>query len=181
MTHTIDSAPAPATHSRKAKGECGQRIGGKLDKLLAEIRHEAVCESACCEAPVAVIEQPPEVVIHDVVDPPMVETNPGADGDDRAPVEPAAGGGTSGFTYRADPTTAWDCLAGQGEMVSDLGDFLKSLDDSPDLRAAATLRVLSRVREELGRVPESAQLSDPVQLRLQDVVLVARQLMSRLR
>ena len=122
-----------------------------------------------------------EAVQIDVVDPPMVDVTRRGNDNDRAPVEPAAGGGTSGFTYRAGPPTAWDCLAGQGELVSDLGDFLQSLDESPDLRAAATLRVLSRMREELQRVPESAQLSDPVQLRLQDVVLVARQLMSRLR
>ena len=49
---------------------------------------------------------------------------------------------------------AKNCLAGQGELVSDLGDFLKSLDESQDRRAAATLRVLSRVLEELERVTE---------------------------
>ena len=33
----------------------------------------------------------------DVVDPPTAVIAAGAQGDDRAPVEPAAGGGTSGF------------------------------------------------------------------------------------
>ena len=140
---------------------------------------QAINTATTCEDTMSMRSR--EAVQIDVVDPPEVVTNPGADGEDRAPVAPAAGGGTSGFTNHCNQATAWDCLAGQGELISELGDFLKSLDESPDLRAAATLRALSRVREELERVPESAQLSDPVQLRLQDVVLVARQLMSRLR
>ena len=35
----------------------------------------------------------------DVVDPPTVIDPAGAQGDERAPVETAAGGGTSGFIY----------------------------------------------------------------------------------
>jgi len=180
MNEPITTASAPRTHSRRPKGECGALIGGKIDKLLASIRHEAVCESACCEAPVAVIEPPAEEV-HDVVDLPVVETNPGADGDDRAPVVHANTGGSVGFIHQANQATAWDCMAGQGELISELRDFLKSLDDSPDLRSAATLRSLSRIRSELERIPETAALGDPVQLRLQDVMVLARQLLSRLR
>ena len=52
---------------------------------------------------------------------------------------------------------------------------------SPELRSAATLRSLDRLRDALEAVPESAALSDPVVLRVQDAVLLARQLLSRLR
>ena len=95
---------------------------------------------------------------------------------ERAPDDSAAGG--SGFPSHA---TVWDCMAGKAELMSETQDFLKDLDESPDLRAAATLRSLSRIRSELERIPETAALGDPVELRLQDVMVLARQLMSRLR
>ena len=41
------------------EGECWQRLGKKLDRLIAEIHREEACESSCC-TPVAVIEKPPE-------------------------------------------------------------------------------------------------------------------------
>lgn len=110
------------------------------------------------------------------VDPPAVEAI-GGDGDDRAPVETAAIGGDGGFTH----ANAWDVISGKGELVSDLQEFCKELDELPALRSAATLRSLSRIREELIRIPEGAALGDPVELRLQDVVVLARQMMSRLR
>ena len=91
----------------------------------------------------------------------------------------ATDGGISGFTNRV--ATAWDVLAGRPECVTDLQDFLNDLNESPDLRAAATLRSLTRIRTELERIPEHCELSDPVVLKVQDVVLLARQLMSRLR
>ena len=121
----------------------------------------------------------PAVMEHrtsDVVDPPKGNNCGGAVVAEGQPVEPAVGG--NGFTNHA---TAWDALAGQGELISDLRDFLKDIDENPDLRAAATLRTLSRIRAELDRIPETCQLGDPVQLRVQDVLLVMRQLMSRLR
>lgn len=77
--------------------------------------------------------------------------------------------------------TAWDVLAGKPECITDLQDFLKELDENPDLRAAATLRTLSRIRTELERVPEACGLGDPIVLKVQDMVVIARQLMSRLR
>ena len=102
---------------------------------------------------------------------------PGGNGDDRAPVESADTGGGVGFTH----ATAWDVMAGQPQCVSDLQDYLTRLDESPHLRSAATLRSLSRIRTELERIPENCGLGDPVALKVQDVVLIARQLMSRLR
>ena len=72
-------------------------------------------------------------------------------------------------------------MAGKAELISEAQEFVKELDESADLRAAATLRSLSRIRSELERIPETAALGDPVRLRLQDVMVLARQLLSRLR
>ena len=176
MTEPITTPPATTTHSRKPKGECGVRLGKKLDKLIAEIQHEAACESSCCASPVAVIERPPEKT--DVVDPPKGDDCGGAVVAEGQPVEPAGTGGSAGFTHSA---TAWDCMAGKAELISEVQDFLKELDELPDLRAAATLRSLSRIRGELERIPETAALGDPVELRLQDVLVIARQMLARLR
>ncbi|QNI95258.1 hypothetical protein SynA15127_02191 [Synechococcus sp. A15-127] len=51
--------------------------------------------------------------------------------------------------------------------VNEITDFLKQLDEQPDLRDAATLRSLTRIRSELERTPETASMGDPVQLRKQ--------------
>lgn len=72
-------------------------------------------------------------------------------------------------------------MAGQPGCLTDLREFLKELDQNSDLRAAATLRSLSRIRTELEHLPENSGLTDPVILNAQDVVLLARQLMSRRR
>ena len=176
MTEPITTTPAKTTHSRKPKGECGVALGKKLDALIAEVQHEAACESSCCAAPVAVIERPPEKT--DVVDPPVGDDCGGAVVAKGQPVETAGTGGSAGFTHSA---TAWDCMAGKAELISDVQDFLKELDESPDLRAAATLRSLSRIRSELNRIPETAALGDPIELRLQDVLVIARQMLARLR
>ena len=51
--------------------------------------------------------------------------------------------------------------------MNEITDFLKQLDEQPDLRDAATLRSLTRIRSELERTPETASMGDPVQLRKQ--------------
>ena len=58
--------------------------------------------------------------------------------------------------------TVWDAFAGRPECLNDTSEFLKELDDNPRLRSSATLRTLSRVRGELERLPESADLGDTV-------------------
>ena len=113
---------------------------------------------------------------HDVVDPPIVDVTPRGGDIARAPVEPAVGG--NGFTHSA---SVWDVMAGKPECITELQEYLKELDENPDLRSAATLRTLSRIRTELERIPENCQMGDPVVLKVQDVVLVMRQLLSRLR
>ena len=114
----------------------------------------------------------------DEVDPPIAVITAGAQGDDRAPVDTAGTGGSAGFSHRG---TAWDVMAGQPELMTDLKQFMEELDESPDLRAAATLRTLSRIRGEMERIPETCSMTDPVELQLQDVVVLMRQVLSRLR
>ena len=62
-----------------------------------------------------------------------------------------------------------------------IGEFLKELDGDPRLRSSANLRTMSRIRGELERIPETAAMGDPVELRLQDVVVLMDQLMRRMR
>ena len=49
MTEPMTTTPATKSHSRRARGECGVKLGKKIDRVLAEIReHQAACESTCC-------------------------------------------------------------------------------------------------------------------------------------
>ena len=73
------------------------------------------------------------------------------------------------FTRQA---SSWETVVRKGELLSDLTDFLQALDEKPDLRAAAMLRSLERIRDELVRIPESAELGSSVQLTLQDVLIM---------
>ena len=92
---------------------------------------------------------------------------------ERALDDSAAGG--SGFINQAN---VWDVMSGQGSLMTDLRDFLGRLDADPRLRASANLRTMSRVREQLERIPEMAGMGDPVELRLQDVLVLMNQLMA---
>ena len=65
--------------------------------------------------------------------------------------------------------------------MNDVSEFLTELDENPRLRSRANLRTFSRVRAELERLPESADLGDPAELRLQDVLVLMNQLMARMR
>ena len=183
LERTLNAPPAPEpmtiaptsntkSHSRRARGECGVKLGKKIDRVLAEIRehqaHEDACASTCCTT-VAVMEPPAE----SSVDPPAPALGGGAE---RALDDSAAGG--SGFTNQG---SVWDVMSGQGELFSDLREFLGRLDGDPRLQASANLRTMSRVREHLERIPESAAMSDPVELRLQDVLVLMNQLMARMR
>ena len=162
----------PKTYSRKAKGECGERIGRKIDLLVAEIQasatpaeieHKRTCVSVCC-APVPELSS---------VDPPAPAFGGGAD---RASDE-SAGGGT-GFPHDA---TAWDAFSGRNQCVNEITEFLQMLDDEPRLRSAAMLRSLSRVREQLESMPETADLTTPVCIPLRDTLVLLTQSMQRLR
>ena len=155
---------SPKGYSRKAKGECGQRIGSKIDRLLDEIRDQQFSS-----------EDPPAITLG---------------GDERCADEPAADGGVSGFSLPPEPApqpieepgdSAWDAVCGQGRSLSHLREFLEELQSTPELRAGATLRTLTRMRSELERTPEGANLNDPIAITLRDAAVVMTQLMSRLR
>ena len=77
--------------------------------------------------------------------------------------------------------SAWDALCGQGRSLSHLREFLEELQSTPELRAGATLRTLTRMRSELERTPERSNLNDPVVINLRDAAVVMTQLMSPLR
>ena len=109
-------------------------------------------------------------------------------GSDRKSVATAGGGGTAGFSLDSQQvillegdSTAWDVVANANDTLSELGQFLEDLNDNPTLRSAATLRSLDRFRDALDRLHADADLNQPVELRLQDVALVARSMLSRLR
>ena len=108
------------------------------------------------------------------VDPPLLPIGAGSV---RAPEANHQDGGVTGVTH----ASAWDAICGQPATMSDLLDFLKELDENPDLRAAAFLRSLGRLRDEIDRVPEEAPMDSPVVLKLQDATVLAKALMSRLR
>ena len=115
------------------------------------------------------------MVFGSLVDPPQVLPGGVSEGTN----ESAADGGISGFPLRQ--AMAWDAFSGKPECVNDISEFLEELDDNPRLRSSANLRTLGRVRQELERIPESASLSDPIELRLQDVLVLMNQLMARMR
>ncbi len=179
LERSLDATPMePATatplktYSRKAKGECGERIGHKIDLLVAEIQasstpaeieHKKTCISVCC-APVPELSS---------VDPPDPAFGGGAD---RASDE-SAGGGT-GFLNDA---TAWDAFSGRNQCVNEITELLETIDEEPRLRSAAMLRSLSRVREQLESMPETADLATPVCIPLRDTLVLLTQAMQRLR
>ena len=187
------STPEPKAYSRKAKGECGQRIGDKidcivrdiqgpafeneadwpddepllLDELIAEIRHQSSYESACC-AP-----------FETVVDPPVTVTiTPGGGDEDMGAPSNAIGG--DGFTNH-ETASVWDAFSGHPECINPSSEFLEQLDQEPRLRSAAMLRSLGRIREELEGMPEQSLMNAPVCIQLQDALVLMTQLMARLR
>ena len=128
-----------------------------------DLQHQKTCGSAFC-APVPELSS---------VDPPAPAFGGGAE---RAPDE-SAGGGT-GFPNDA---TAWDAFSGRNQCVNEITELLETIDEEPRLRSAAMLRSLSRVREQLESMPETADLATPVCIPLRDTLVLLTQSMQRLR
>ena len=177
MTEPITTPPAKTTHSRRARGECGQRLGRKLDRLIAEIQHEAACESSCCASPVAVIEKPPEV---STVVPPAPALGGGTE---RAPVDTAVGG--NGFPNPSPVVddAAW-CVAIEADNTDPIGDIahLEHLLQSSSVTEGAMLfQTLHRLREALAtQVTKASDAQAPVSITAMDAVLLSRVLLKRL-
>ena len=72
-------------------------------------------------------------------------------------------------------------MSGKPDCISDISAFLDEQDENQRLRTSANPRTMSRVREHLERIPEGAAMGDPVELRLQDVLVLMNQLMARMR
>lgn len=64
---TIAPASETKTPSRRASTKCGQRLGEKIDQVLAEIRehqaHEDACASSCCAELEVKTQACPDVII----------------------------------------------------------------------------------------------------------------------
>ena len=56
-----------------------------------------------------------------------------------------------------------------------------AVNDSPELRSAALLQAMTRLRDGLDRIPADADLDAPVTLTVRDAVLIARRLLTPLR
>lgn len=72
-------------------------------------------------------------------------------------------------------------LIAQGLCLAPLREHLEDLEENPALRAAAVLRALERFRYVLMQVDESAELEEPVTVIVDDLALLLRQLVQRLR
>lgn len=206
MAEAPANTPRKRNYSTRRIGECGQRIGEKIDALLWLIKHyepedqwpddepidsieleldELLLEIQTEPEPSHLSEAPVKLPdVSDQVIPPVVITasaappSPQGAGEQSADA-PAAAGGCSGFT--TDQSTAWDAFSGMADYINDISEFLTQIDENPRLRSSANLRTLSMVREELEHILESASLTDPVTLRLQDVLIIMSQITARLR
>ena len=93
------------------------------------------------------------------------------------PTFAASEGGLAGLSN----STAWDVVAGQSQFASDLQDFVIGMEESPELRSAALLQAMTRLRDALDQIPEDTDLEAPVSLSVRDAVLIARRLLTPLR
>ena len=111
---------------------------------------------------------------------PVHSADPPSNGgvDNSADATATSAGAPGGFSL--ERRNAWDVIAGQGDALSDLRDFLETTEENPALRAAATLRAMDRLRDALLLIEETASVETPVPLMLQDVALLGRQLLQRL-
>jgi hypothetical protein len=69
----------------------------------------------------------------------------------------------------------------RADALGAVSEFLETTEENPALRAAATLRAMDRLRDALLLIEETASVETPVPLLMQDVALLGRQLLSRLR
>jgi hypothetical protein len=67
-----------------------------------------------------------------------------------------------------------------GDALGALSEFLEDIEENPALRAAATLRAMDWLRDAVLLIEETAS-ETPVPLMLQDVALLGRHLLQRLR
>ena len=91
----------------------------------------------------------------------------------------------SGECLAAHPSiqvaSAWDVLCGEGDLLTDAREWVRDIEDNPGFRSAATLRCLDRLRDALSEKGEAVELDDTVSLSVRDALLLARQMLSRLR
>ena len=126
-----------------------------------------------------------EAVQIDVVDPPVQDIDPGGIVVERAPVEPAADGGISGFPNPSPlvDDAAW-CVAIEADNTDQIGDIahLEHLLQSSNVAEGAMLfQTLHRLREALAtQVTKASDADAPVSITAMDAVLLSRVLLKRL-
>jgi hypothetical protein len=82
---------------------------------------------------------------------------------------------------RMEMGSAWDVIAKKEDVFSELSALLQELDENPSMRSCAVLRAIERGRTELTRTPADAPLSSPMAVSLQDLSVLLRAVLSRLR
>lgn len=91
-------------------------------------------------------------------------------------------GALGGFTLRDYDEPAWArMVAHQYGSPPQVGDLIDQMADSADLRAAATLQTLERLKALMQRMPLEMPVDADVSIKASDLVVAARALLSRLR
>ena len=208
MSHTAAleaayEAPAAEDHEpsaggrsycRKAKGECGQRIGRKLDLLLQELR----AEEPAPPMPVSVTplqwershgEVDPEPEVSAEPEPePMPEPEPAS----AAPPSPSgagvqsadassisSGGAAGGLSY-AELPSLWQLLTDTAEdaaVRTSLTVLLDQMEDSPAFRRGQVAGALADLQAALEQVSHQADGDDRLSLPVGTVVILAHVLL----
>ena len=110
-------------------------------------------------------------LMNDVVDPPKVEVVGGGN-EDRAPVESAAGGGTSGFIL----PTLWELITDTAEEVpihSAMTQLLDQLEESPRFRRGQVAGALSDLQQVLEEISHNSTGHESVSIPVGTVVILA--------
>lgn len=100
-----------------------------------------------------------------------------------APPPVASGAASTGFTLHPADTSVWAALTqpeGYG-CPQDMGELLAALAASPELRSAALLRSMERLRDVLDQLPTHAPLDHQLTVPAADLLVLVRALLNRLR
>jgi len=72
-------------------------------------------------------------------------------------------------------------FSGQPDCRNDHADFLQQIGQCHRLRSSGNLHTLSRIREQLKQLTETATLNELVFIQLKDIAILRSQVMSRIR
>jgi hypothetical protein len=176
-------------YSRKPKGEVGERLGGKIDKLLEEIRSpvevEREDESAWTDddADALKVERSTDALLEAIkaesLVVPRIEVAPlvGADEVAEVVVEEVAGAAS---TIATEPSplneSAWGLLCDGIEDFSpgDLQELASALDSNSQLNAIALVASIGRAKSVLGGISPWTATDAPITIGAGDLVVLLR-------